>query len=145
VDISSDGTLLAVGTADGTVQLWDTGTGEPVGEPIRGPEGYVNSLKFSPDGNTLAAGLTSGQTWVWDITNRLRPVTSVLLQTPTQAVWAVAYSPDGRSLAATQGDIVLLDHDAGRVARTVCDTAGSPITETEWNRQVPGTSYRPIC
>ncbi|KIK31529.1 hypothetical protein CY34DRAFT_275367, partial [Suillus luteus UH-Slu-Lm8-n1] len=36
VSFSPDGTRILTGSWDNTVRLWDAGTGEPVGEPLRG-------------------------------------------------------------------------------------------------------------
>jgi WD40 repeat protein len=60
--------LLASGSADTTVRLWDPTTGTPVGEPLTGHSGWVLAVAFIrlPDGRTL---LASGST---DRTVRLR-------------------------------------------------------------------------
>ncbi|MFJ2770990.1 protein kinase [Streptomyces sp. NPDC087300] len=51
------GDLLASGGQDGTVRVWNTVTGKRVGS-FKGPTS-VEALAFSPDGNTVAAGLMS--------------------------------------------------------------------------------------
>ncbi|KAG2073283.1 hypothetical protein BDR04DRAFT_948155, partial [Suillus decipiens] len=39
-----------------TVRLWDAGTGEAVGEPLRGHTSLVLSVSFSPDGTRIVTG-----------------------------------------------------------------------------------------
>jgi WD40 repeat protein len=39
---------------DGTVQLWDTATRQPAGDPLTHPEGVVIAVAFSSDGTLLA-------------------------------------------------------------------------------------------
>ena len=60
-----DGKVVATGTADGTVQLWDADTGQPIGPPLW-HHGEVFAVAFRPDGKAL---LTSGDrgAWLWDV------------------------------------------------------------------------------
>ena len=75
-----------------------------IGQPLTGPANFVNSVAFSPDGRTLAAGSADDKVWLWNITNPAHP--AQLGQPLTGAsggVASVAFSPDGQTLAA--GDI----------------------------------------
>ncbi|MGH3426129.1 MAG: WD40 repeat domain-containing protein [Pseudonocardiaceae bacterium] len=54
VAFSPDGRVLASGSTDTTVRLWDPATGRTVGIPLTGHTEAVGSVAFSPDGNLLA-------------------------------------------------------------------------------------------
>jgi WD40 repeat protein len=83
----------------GYVQLWDTGTGRPLGGPLTVPGTQVTALAVSADGSQLAAGRADGTLLHWNLTtrrlyggfpNRHRgPVSQVL------------FSADGRYLVTT--------------------------------------------
>ena len=46
VDLSDDGRRVVSGTDDGTVQVWNADTGQPVGAPIIEHAGAVTSVAF---------------------------------------------------------------------------------------------------
>ncbi len=145
--VAFHGTTLATGAADGTVQLWDSGSGRParIGGPISGPDGRIHGLSFSPDGLTLAAGTGAGQVWLWDAADRKAPVVTAVLDTGQNASWHVTFHPGGHVLSSASGDIHLMDTDVAKVIDMVCRTSGDRITEGEWAKYAPGTPYRSPC
>ncbi|KIK41336.1 hypothetical protein CY34DRAFT_31980, partial [Suillus luteus UH-Slu-Lm8-n1] len=50
---------------DNTVRLWDGGTGQPVGEPLRGHADGVNSVSFLPDGTRIVTGSQDDTIRLW--------------------------------------------------------------------------------
>jgi WD40 repeat protein len=52
---SRDGKMLASGSADTTIKLWDAATGNALAT-LTGHTHWVISVAFSPDGKTLASG-----------------------------------------------------------------------------------------
>ena len=52
VAFSPDGRILAIGSDNNVIQLWDTGTGKHL-KTFIAHVGYVDILAFSPDGHTL--------------------------------------------------------------------------------------------
>ena len=52
---SPDGKMVALGSMDETVRLWDVETGACV-RKLEGHGSGVNSVCFSPDGRRLASG-----------------------------------------------------------------------------------------
>jgi RNA polymerase sigma factor (sigma-70 family) len=95
---SPDGKTLATGdTLDQTVRLFDLATRKERHQ-IKRPSA-VHDLAFSPGGSTLALGAQDGVITLW------HPGTGKLLRelrSPNTHVRAVAWSPDGKTLATSE-------------------------------------------
>jgi RNA polymerase sigma factor (sigma-70 family) len=91
---SPDGRLLAAGSLDRTVSVWDGRDGAP-GFVLDGHGGPVRAVAWSPDGKTLAAG-EGGVVRLWDVAGRKSRGTL----DGHGNVLTLAFSPDGRFLAA---------------------------------------------
>jgi WD40 repeat protein len=94
---SPDGTLLALGSEDNTIHLWDVAGRNQVGLMQSPTRWGVQSVAFSPDGKTLASsGSGDNVVRLWDVQTHQQVGT--LRGHTQQGVGCVAFSPDGRLL-----------------------------------------------
>ncbi|KAG8700963.1 hypothetical protein FRC08_004349 [Ceratobasidium sp. 394] len=98
VAISPDGRRTVAGMFDGTLRLWDTHTGAPIGKPFVGHSECVSAVTFSPDGRHILSGSEDETLRVWDAETST-PIGDPLVG-HSGPVESVAYSPDGRFLAS---------------------------------------------
>jgi RNA polymerase sigma factor (sigma-70 family) len=117
VAFSPDRKTLATGNAYGTVSLWEIATGKEIRQ-LRLRNGHVMTVAFSPGGSLLAARAYDSDIYLWEAaTGKLvRRIAVPPARFPAgwsgSTTWAfrIAFSPDGKVLAAAPGDVT--GHDS---------------------------------
>ncbi|HKR00285.1 MAG TPA: serine/threonine-protein kinase [Pyrinomonadaceae bacterium] len=109
VAFSPDGKTLASGSYDETIRLWDTQTGKPIEPPLSEHTKPVIRLAFSPDGDFLASVGSEPKNGdkeirLWDVRGGWK---SKILEGHHNAVLALAFSPDRRTLVSASYDNTL--------------------------------------
>ena len=90
-------TMLASGSFDNSVIVWNVATRKPIGAPLAAYAAVVRSVAFSPDGHTLASS-SDKDLVVWDVA--IAQALGETLAGHVNQVSSVAFSPDGRLLAS---------------------------------------------
>jgi Planctomycete cytochrome C/WD domain, G-beta repeat len=98
--LSPDGRLLATGSYDRHVNLWEVASGKLV-RTLSGHNGAIFELAFSPDGSVLASASADGTVKIWSIATGERLDT---LGQPEGEQSAVTISPDGDWIVAGGAD-----------------------------------------
>jgi WD40 repeat protein/predicted Ser/Thr protein kinase len=99
---SPDSRRLASCSQDGTVRVWEVGSGAC--QEFRGHTDEVFAAAFHPDGRRLATAGRDRAIWLWDLG---RGEEVARLQGHTEYVWSLAFSPDGTTLASGSGDFTV--------------------------------------
>ena len=101
VAFSPDGTVLASGNQDGTVEFWNVADWQKIAS-FKAHTHKVYGLAFSPDGRVLAtAAWQENVVKIWDPQS---PKNTRILRGHTDSVTALAFSPNGDMLASASMD-----------------------------------------
>ena len=90
---------LASASSDGTIKIWSAKSATPI-HSIEATNAEVRSIAVSKDGRHLAAGLRYGKVKLWTTTDWQER----LSLSGHGDMCAVAFSPDGKQFATTEGD-----------------------------------------
>jgi len=104
---ASDLLAAGLGYGEGTIGLWDTRSGEPLGE-LTNHTDFVMALVFTADGRQLLSASRDGTIRVWSVADR---VERQRLHSPGEGLSALALLPDGRTLVSggLKGSVCLWD------------------------------------
>ncbi len=97
---SPNGEILACGTMDKTIVLWDVHKWKKRGV-LKGHTDGVSSITFSPDGQTLASGCWNGTIRLWNAHTGENLKT---FDRHASSVRTVLFSPNGQILASIEED-----------------------------------------
>jgi WD40 repeat protein/class 3 adenylate cyclase len=145
---SPDGDVIASVSGESVVRLWDADSRGPAGEPLQSPTPAI-AVRYSPDGRLVAAGTQGGAVALFDVEGR--QALGEPLDGHAGSVFSVAFTADGSRLASAGADgrVLLWDvepwasEDALRTR--ACRLAGRNLTRSEWDKALPGKSYRRTC
>ncbi|KAF5860731.1 hypothetical protein ETB97_001238 [Aspergillus alliaceus] len=149
VSFTRDGRLMASGSSDNTVRLWDPVTGT-LQHTLDGHSGWVWSVTFSLDGRLLASASFDQIVKLWNpatgaLQNSLKghwlklwdPATGTLqhtLEGHSGSVQSVAFSFDGRLLASSSSDETVKFWDAATGALRQTLNVKEVITSLEFSK-----------
>ena len=140
---SPDGTLLASGSEDKTVKVWDTQTGE-ASQLLIGHSRTVSCLAFKPnDPSILVTGCLDATLKLWDLS------TSSCLSTVRgdKPISCLAFSTNSNTIAAGEGHVhggrnySILLYDVEACTKIDCPQLGHSrrVTSVAWNND--GTKF----
>lgn len=91
---SAGGGLLASGSSDGTIALWDLDAPPLMGRRLKGHATSTNAVAFSPEGRYLASAGYSGEVALWEVPSGSRRAGP----TPPTGARVIRFHRDGTAL-----------------------------------------------
>ena len=148
-----DGKLVAVGEISGRVVFWKLDpthrfqgawAARPVGQPLTGHNGGVNSLDFAPRGSTLVTLSDDGKLRLWDVATR-KLIGAGLPASNTGG--SVQFFPDGKHVLGVfgSGTGIVWSVDPAAWAAKACSIAHRNLTPGEWTEFLGHREYHNVC
>lgn len=116
---------ILVSAHDDSIRLWEVSSQKPIGQPLTGHTGDIESLAFSPDGKTLASGGADKTVRLWNVVSQ-RP----LGQPHPGTAEDLVFSSDGNTVASGSYDktIQLWEVSSGQFLGQLLTHHGGPVT-----------------
>lgn len=117
VAFSPDGKIIASGSWDKTIKLWNASSGIEL-KTLEGHPDFVGSVAFSPNGKLLASGSWDTNIKLWDVETG-REIKSFYGHNGT--VNSVVFSPDGETIISGSSDksVRIWNITSGEVLKTL--------------------------
>ncbi len=116
LDFSIYGTFLVAAYGDQTVGIWNYKTKEQV-RTLDMNFGTVLSVRFGPDGNTVAAGAVGGRAVIWHV--NIWP----LQEAVSKAVWSIIVPSVAAATGVDMGTVFVGSARDSVVTRFLCNTS----------------------
>jgi len=154
---SPDGKFLASGSQDTTARIWEIShvfnTDSQELTPtiqtflLRGHEGSINTLAFSPDGDFLVTGGYDTSVRIWDLSADDPTSQPIILEGHEDWITSLAFSPEGRILATGSRDTTARawDLNIDNLVELACQQSQRNLTLDEWEQYFSNESYRKTC
>lgn len=116
-DVSPDWKLMAVGTSEADIVLWDLVTGREL-QTLKGSGGPIQKLVFSDSGDRLAASTLNDRVVIWDL-----PTGKKVVSLSLKGITTIALSPDFDQVLVEAGPHLRLWDTATQQQIQAFDTA----------------------
>jgi len=151
ITINSNGTLLAAGSTENSITLWDITSDGTITQhkSLLELNSEPRALAFSPDSNWLAGGGFAGFAYLWDV-NSIQELARI--PHGANAVTSVSFSLDGTQLLTVSRKVVRIWNistipkiSKDELIEIACSHLIENLGQGDWAVYFADEEYQPIC
>ncbi|HEX4703452.1 MAG TPA: hypothetical protein VH352_15095 [Pseudonocardiaceae bacterium] len=143
---SSDGSLLAIGSTDRTLRVWNVATRKQIGTPMAGQNGVIDGVAFLPGNHVLASTSDYDSTVrLWDVSH---DTALAVIQGAAGTFNGMAVQPGGGLIAgaATNDAVDVWSTDTNSVVSMLCTALnGTQSIVAAWTAMGRDPAQAPHC
>lgn len=145
--LDKGGRWLASGSKDKTAMLWDMTDLQKPPIALRGHDGEVTALAFSPQADWLATISNDRTARLWNLKSPDPGNNPVVLRGHEAELTGLAFLPEGNWLLTASNDktLRLWQLDLNELKKMACELTGRNLSLTEWEQYLPGRAYDASC
>jgi WD40 repeat protein len=145
VRFKPDANILAIGYADGYLELWDISKKTKISE-VKAHNAYINDISFNNAMGQIATGSNDGTMKIWDISDLTTPPIS--FNDNSSFVMVIEFSPDGQMIVSGTWDGNVTGRPTNVISLTqdICSALTRNMTADEWSTYVAkDIAYEKTC
>jgi len=143
LDLSADGSMMLVGTDEGSMIFLDVESGKPLGQSLAGHGTPISGVAFLPDAEMFVSSGADGRLIFWDLESR--KMIGVPIRADEDSLRGLDTVPGGGLITVGKGTMSYWETDLSAWLEHACRIANRELTSEERESYLSDHPYNESC